>query len=52
MGASCCREAENNTIAQPRDPNTKPIRGPTGSYTAVGSSNISAKDLYPSKKKK
>ena len=50
MGASCCREAETKTIAQPRDPNTKPIRGPTGTYSGSqtggkGKSNITAKDL-------
>ena len=50
MGASCCREAENNTIAQPRDPNTKPPRGPKGTYSGTSSANVTAKDLYPSKK--
>ena len=41
MGATCCREAENNTIAQPRDPTTKPPRGPKGTYTK-SNSNIPA----------
>ena len=48
MGASCCREAETNTIAQPRDPNTKPIKGPTGTYSGgsgKGKNNFTAKDL-------